>query len=116
MSATVAARTIVVQCLLLLGLTTLVLLAAAYAYDLVKQYDFLRTDCMIALIVTGIAATACLSGILHLLNRILDARPRPWYFRWLFFHLKQLLLVAQLLTTALALTAAGILLFNFKIP
>jgi len=102
--------------LLLFGLALLILLAGGRAYRLVKQFEWLRTNGMIAMLVSGLGVTSCFAGIMHLVDQFLAAKARPWYVRWPCFHLKQLLLVVQILAMGVVLIAAGVLLFNFKVP
>jgi hypothetical protein len=102
--------------LFLLLFTALLLLAAYFIWQIALHTDDLRTECLVAEIVTGIGATSCLAGIMHFLDLPLLGGRAPWYLRWPLLLNKRLLLAAELATTALTLAAAFILLFGLKIP
>ena len=110
---------IVTWSLVLLGFCLLILLAAMYTYHAALQDETRRTDCLIAIMVAGAGATACLAGIIYLVDRPLcvdpEALPR-WYIRLPLGELKRLVMILQLATIGLSLAAAAILIFGFKLP
>lgn len=101
---------------LMIILAGAILLAAWWTYQLAKSNGHLRTDCLVAEIVAGLGSTLCLAGAMQFLDTpMIDRRP-PWYVRGVLKIGKRVLLTAELATTALAIAAAGILIFDFKIP
>jgi hypothetical protein len=103
-------------CVFLIFCAALILLAAYYAWQTALHVDWLRTECLVACLVAGIGSTACLAGAMHFLDLPLQGGKVRWYLRLRLLLNKRLLFAAELATTALALAAAFILIFNLKIP
>jgi hypothetical protein len=101
---------------LMIILAGAILLAAWWTYQLARSNVSLRVNCLVAEIVAGIGSTLCLAGAMQYLDVPMIDRQPPWYVRWVLKSGKRVLLTAELATTALALAAAGILIFDFKIP
>jgi hypothetical protein len=93
-----------------------ILLAAYFSWRMVMEEPWLRMECLVACIVAGVGATVCLAGAMHFLDQPLQVGATKWYVRWLLKINKRILLVAELATTGLAIAAAGILIFGFRIP
>ena len=93
----------------------IILAAAEWDYSLALRYQFLRTDCLLAGIAAALGATACLAGAIYYLNRALATHLR-WYWKALLATSVRLFMLLQLLTMALALGAAFLLIFDKPLP
>jgi len=98
-------------------LAVVALLIGGWNYALVQHFSFLRTSCLVSMILSGLSATLLFGGTMNCLDRLLDlSPPPPWYARLSIDLLKRVLLVLQLATTAATLTALGVLVFHRAIP
>jgi len=98
------------------GLAVVILLAGWNGYRVVKEFEWLRVNGLVAMLVSGVGVVSCFAGIMHLVDRFLAAKARAWYVRWGCFHLKQVLLVGQILGMGVAVGVGLVLLFGFKVP
>ncbi len=93
-----------------------ILAAGWWGWAVVRAYPFLRVHVLVAEIVTGVGATMCLAGAMELADRWMEVgQPRGWV-RWSVALGKRVVLVLELATMGVALAAAGVLIFGFKIP
>lgn len=100
----------------LLAIAALLVLSDYYLWQYAKGHPTLHEVCLWIAIPLALAATACLAGVMHFLETPLQRHTLPWYIRVPLKINKRVILVAQLLTTAVAIAAAVILLFGFKLP
>lgn len=71
----------------------------------------------ITAIIAGLGATIALAGAMHFLDVPLAAAQGPrWYWRIALKLYKRGILLAQLAATAIAIGAAFVLIFGFKMP
>ncbi len=100
---------------LLIALAMLLVSAGLYAYH-IDTFDHVNdARCKVALIIVGIGTTLCLAAAMHLLNKLIELRPRR-IWRWLMLLAVRLLMVGQLGATGVALACGGLLLFHKDIP
>jgi hypothetical protein len=100
---------------LMIGFAVLLVVATRHAYFLALSNPFLRTDCLVAGIISGAGMAFSLGGAMHYLDSALAAGPR-WYWSLLLIAEKRLLLIGQILAMALAVLSAGLMIFHAPIP
>jgi len=92
------------------------LAAAPGAWLLVQKYHNLRTLCCVIAMISGLSAAFMLAVAMYFLDRPTTNSFQPWHIRAMLAAAKRIILLLQLATTALALAAASVLIFDFGIP
>ncbi len=109
------------RCWLLIGLGLLLVGAALRDYHIGGEFEFLRTQCLVAEIVAGVGMAFCWGGAMHYLDAALLCRTPsggvlPWFWRVVFLAQKRLLMVGQLAAMALVVAALAAFIFDKNIP
>jgi hypothetical protein len=103
------------RALLMIGLALVLAWAADHAYHLAQSNPFLRIDSLVAGIVSTVGIAACLGGAMHYLDSALATKPR-WHWSILVAAEKRALMIGQIVAMALAVMAAGLMIFHAPIP
>jgi len=100
----------------LLGSLGLLLLVVCYwNFRAVHEYEFLRTNVLVAEIAAGVGAAACFGGSIHFINVALTA-PLRWFARLpLFIEIRAILLL-QLVAAGIVVGSFGLMIFQARIP
>ena len=102
--------------LLLLILAAAAMGGTLYAWRIARTGLNFRTISLATGIATGLLSALLLAGAMHTLDRPMRGFVPPWYIRWPLKINKRILLLAQIVATALAVASAIFLAFNFQIP
>jgi len=102
--------------LVMLTVAAFALAATLYAWHLARQHLNLRIVCLVVAIFTALVSTLFLAFAMRQLDKPMLRATPPWYLRFTLKLNKRIILIFQLLTTALALASAFFIAFDFKIP
>ena len=102
--------------LVMLVIAALALGATLFAWHLARQYLPLRAICLLTAIFAALTSTLFLAFAMRQLDKPMLHRTPPWYLRITLKLNKRIILIFQLLTTALALASAFFIAFDFRIP
>ncbi len=102
--------------LLLLILAGGALGGTLYAWHIARAVVNLRTISLSVAIAAGLLSALLMAFAMHALDRPMRGFVPPWYIRWPLKINKRILLITQIIATALAVASAIFLAFNFQIP
>jgi hypothetical protein len=102
--------------LIMLAFSAGALAGTLYAWHFARLNLSLRTMCLLASIAMAMTGTLFLAIAMRQVDKPLLRHVLPWYVRVTLKLNKRIILVAQLVSTGLALASAFLLAFDFKIP